>query len=245
MLTAVGYGIIASFFSDINDLVHSPIINIVYGFQPLSNPPSNTSQSNLSEPQSPPQQQFQPSQSNGPPFNSEQSTSLANKTSTLNRQLGVEREPPANFQSKGTINSLIRVPQTKWIATGNWFVTVNSKHVTDFRTNMSWFDEKGTATHTHEFLNFKTNQGVAKEIRQIGNNTIIRGLMDVGTNQKIVWKDVPTTIVLKGEKTITISAADKATNQHFAAQPILGVIKSFMLCSDQPGPDMVILPSCS
>ena len=40
--------------------------------------------------------------------------------------------------------------------------------------------------------------------------------MDVGTNHKVVWKDVPALINIKGGKTISIAVNDKATNNHFA-----------------------------
>jgi hypothetical protein len=103
---------------------------------------------------------------------------------------------------------------------------VDNGNLTAFYTNMSWFDEKGTATHTHEFQNFRPNPEF--KIVSLGpNNTIaLAGLMDVGTNKKVVWKDVPTTIAIKGGKTIAISVDDAATNKHFASQPILGVANS-------------------
>ena len=69
--------------------------------------------------------------------------------------------------------------------------------------------------------------------------------MDVGTNQRVVWKNIPSTININGEKTISISVDDKMTNQHFASQPILGVITSFTTCSDIPGPNMEILVPCT
>ena len=85
---------------------------------------------------------------------------------------------------------------------------------------------RGTATHTHEFLNFRPDADY-KIIAQLPNSSlIVRGLMDVGTNQKVVWKKVPTIIDLKGGKTISISVNDKATNSHFASQPILGVVNT-------------------
>ena len=153
--------------------------------------------------------------------------------------------PPASFQAKGTINSVIAVPQKNWIATGNWIMTVNYGNLTGFRTNMSWVDQTGTATHTHEFLNFRPSPAFHVVVQQPKDTILARGLMDVGTNNKVVWKDVPSVISIKGGKTISISLNDKATNSHFASQPILGVVKSYERCSDIPGPDMVVLPSCS
>jgi hypothetical protein len=101
---------------------------------------------------------------------------------------------------------------------------VNKGNLTGFLTNMSFFDERGTATHTHEFLNFRPDADY-KIIVQLPNSSLVaRGLMDVGTNHKVVWKNVPTTIDIKGGKTISISVDNKATNSHFASQPILGVV---------------------
>jgi hypothetical protein len=134
--------------------------------------------------------------------------------------------PPADLAARGTINSLVTVPQTKWIAAGNWSMDVNKGNMTGFLTNMSFFDERGTATHTHEFLNFRPDADF-KIIAQLPNSSLfVRGLMDVGTNHKVVWKSVPTIIDLKGGKTISISVNDKATNSHFASQPILGVVST-------------------
>ena len=134
------------------------------------------------------------------------------------------------FLTKGTINSLIFAPHTKWIATGNWSMNVNNGSLTSFETNMTWFNQNGTASHTHEFRNFKNAAGNVITIQQPSNNVILKGVMDVGTNHRIVWKNVPTTIHINGDKTITISVDTKATNNHFAGQPILGVVKSFMTC---------------
>jgi hypothetical protein len=149
------------------------------------------------------------------------------------------------FMTKGTINSLIFAPHTKWIATGNWSMNVNNGSLPFFETIMTWFNQNGTASHTHEFRDFKNAGGNIITIQQPSNNVILKGVMDVGTNHRIVWKNVPTTININGNKTITISVDDKDTNHHFAGQPVLGVVKSFTLCSDIAGPRMKILRSCS
>jgi hypothetical protein len=234
--------------------------NVAYSFKPLA-PPSQSPTTappanNLTTPPQQ-QQQFQPAPTITPPANNltsppqqQQFQPVApvqpppvTKPRPLQQKPVVG--PPASLEAKGTINSVIVVPQTKWIATGNWIMTVNYGNLTGFLTNMSFFDEKGTATHTHEFQNFRPN-AINKIIVQGPDNTVIvRGLVDVGTNHKVVWKDVPSIINIKGGKTISIAVNDKATNSHFASQPILGVVKSFTKCSDIPGPDMVILPPCS
>ena len=213
-------------------------------FQPSPQPPTNNVTSSQKFQPSP--QQFQPSPQ--PPTNNVTSSQQLQRQGTAKPFMPVPiapKGPPASFQAKGTINSVIAVPQKNWIATGNWIMTVNYGNLTGFRTNMSWVDQTGTATHTHEFLNFRPSPAFHVVVQQPKDTILARGLMDVGTNNKVVWKDVPSVISIKGGKTISISLNDKATNSHFASQPILGVVKSYERCSDIPGPDMVVLPSCS
>jgi hypothetical protein len=69
--------------------------------------------------------------------------------------------------------------------------------------------------------------------------------MDVGTNHRITWRNVNSTVDIKGGKTIAISVDDKDTNNHFAGQPVYGVITSLTRCSDIPGPNMEVLPPCT
>lgn len=92
---------------------------------------------------------------------------------------------------------------------------------------------------THEFYNLRAGAGTIQ-----GNNIIITGLTDAGTNHRVVWKNVPTTISIQGGKTIRISVADNATNHHFAGQPVFGLVTLFMPCSDVPDTNMEVLPSC-
>jgi hypothetical protein len=158
----------------------------------------------------------------------------ANATSKTSNQTGT-----GGFLSKGTINSLIQTPTGNWIATGNWSMIVDNGSLTGFGTNMTWFNSNGKASHTDEFRNLRAGAGTIQ-----GNNIIINGLTDVGTNHRVVWKNVPTMISIQGGKTIRISVADIATNHHFAGQPVFGLVTSFIPCSDVPGPNMEVLPSC-
>jgi hypothetical protein len=143
------------------------------------------------------------------------------------------------FLSMGTINSLIRTPTSNWIATGNWSMTVDNGTLAGFTTNMTWFNSNGKTSHTHEFSNLRAGAGTMQ-----GSNIVINGRMDVGTNHRVVWKNVPTTISIQGGKTITVSVDDNATNHHFAGQPVFGVVTSFVPCSDVPGANMEVLPTC-
>ena len=157
-------------------------------------------------------------------------------------------QPPAvapltQTTANGTIDSLIFAPSTRWIATGNWSMVLRNGNVNSFNADMTWYNNNGTATHTHEILNFKSNP-IDVTVKP-GENVLVKGLTDVGTNHRISWTNVHSTIDIKGGKTISISLDDKETNKHFAGQTIYGVVKSFTQCSDQPGQNMEVLPPCS
>ena len=167
----------------------------------------------------------------GPAAALQSPSNVASKTSN---QTGTE-----GFLSKGTINSLIRTPTSNWIATGNWSMSIDNGRLTGFATNMTWYNSNGKASHTHEFSNLKSAGGTIQ-----GKNIVINGFMDVGTNHRLVWKNVPSTISIQGGKTIRISVDDNATNHHFAGQPVFGLVTSSVPCSDVPGANMEVLPSC-
>ena len=171
-----------------------------------------------------------------------------NKTGPASSQGSIPAENrghPIGFIATGSINSLTTTPSTRWIATGNWSMTVNNGNLTYFKTDMTWYNSSGTAAHSHEFQNFKADKGSIISLLEPGNKISLNGVMDVGTNQRVVWKNVPSTIEINGKRTIIISVDDNATNHHFASQPILGVVNSLVLCSDIPGPNMEVLPPCT
>ena len=150
-----------------------------------------------------------------------------------------------SFRANGTINSVLFVPGNKWIATGNWSMGINNGKAAFFKTDMVWFNNNGTSTHTHQFQNFKP--GAVKAITiQPDNSVSLRGNMDVGTNGRIGWHHVPATIHIGGGKIITVSLDDTKTAHHFASQPIYGVVTSMIQCSPNgmPGPNMQVLPTC-
>ncbi len=87
---------------------------------------------------------------------------------------------------RGTINSLIRTPTAVWIAAGKWHMIVNNGTVAAFNTSMSWFNSNGiAAAHSHEFQNFKGRIS-SIEVQPTGKNVYLKGLMDAGTNHRIV-----------------------------------------------------------
>jgi hypothetical protein len=156
----------------------------------------------------------------------------------------ISQEPVRNgFKADGTVNSIISTPKVKWIATGNWSMFAGNGKIMSFITNMSWYSNNGTASHTHEFEKFVPIGG---NVTLGSDNSVhLNGLIDVGTNHRTVWKNVHSVFDMKGGKAMFISVNDQETNNHFAGQPIYGVVTSLIRCSDEPGPDMEVLPPCT
>src|SRR6185436_16830703 len=164
----------------------------------------------------------------------------------LNESLA-ELQAPSGFVTNGKINTVIDVPNGKWLAAGNWSIIMNNGNVTKFETKMTWYNSSGTNAHTHELTNFRAAAGDIQTLPMSGpaNQIIIKGVTDVGSNSRVSWLEVPTIITINDRKILSISLDDNKTTHHFGGQPLLGIVDSFVPCSDLPGPNMEILPSCS
>jgi hypothetical protein len=160
---------------------------------------------------------------------------------------GSQSQPLPGFVTKGKINTLISVPTGKWLASGNWSIILNNGNVTSFGSNMTWYNSSGTNAHTHELTNFEAGPGGIQTLPLGGSaeQIIIKGVSDVGANNRISWFEVPTTITINDHKIVSISLDDNKTNHHFGGQPLLGIVDSFVKCSDTPGPNMELLSPCS
>jgi plastocyanin len=149
-------------------------------------------------------------------------------------------EATDSFVAEGLIDSTIITETSSWNATGDWKMVVEGGNVENFTTNMAWYN--GTSGHTHEFLNFESTDEIELPPDNIAT---IDGKMDVGTNGKVTWDRVDSTISIGGGgKTITISVDHGDTDHHFAGQPISGSVTSLFICSDRPGSSMEVLPTC-
>ena len=182
----------------------------------------------------------------GSEFNSSNSNNVSNAGPLTSDQIPTIQQPPSGFVAEGTVNSVINLSTSKWLAVGDWSMTLNNGNVTLFDANMTWYNSSGTTAHTHELANFRPVEGErVVSLEQPTNNIIIKGVTDVGTNNQISWNEVPTTITFNSRKIVSISVDDNKTNHHFGGQPILGIVSSFVPCSDLPGPDMEVLPPCT
>jgi hypothetical protein len=134
--------------------------------------------------------------------------------------------PSESFGANGTINSVLFVPNNVWIATGNWSMVVNNGNVTSFVVDMVWNNNNGTSSHTHQVENFRPINGGGIVTLQPDNSVLLNGFTDVGTNGRIVWKNVHTIIDFNKGKTINIAVNDKETSFHFAGQHVYGIVNS-------------------
>jgi hypothetical protein len=151
------------------------------------------------------------------------------------------------FVANGKINTVIDVPNGRWLAAGNWSIIVNNGNVTSFETKMTWYNSTGTNAHTHDLTNFKAVSGDSQmvPINITDKQTTIEGFTDVASNGRTSWFEVPTIITINDGKIISISVDDNKTNHHFGGQPLLGIVESSIPCSDVPGSNMELLPPCS
>ena len=182
----------------------------------------------------------------GFPTNTDNMTMTIPNLSASNENLK-SSQSASGFVANGKINTVIDVPNGKWLAAGNWSIIVNNGNVTSFDTKMIWYNSSGTNAHTHDLTNFKS---VSDNLQAVPMNLTdkqktIEGFTDVGSNGRTTWFEVPTTITINDGKIISISVDDNKTNGHFAGQSLLGIVDSFVPCSDVPGPNMEFLPPCS
>jgi hypothetical protein len=174
------------------------------------------------------QQQQQPSSSTSPPALPQQQLQGGSAEGVIGH---------------GIIDSLIFTPSATWIATGNWTIGVNNGAVALVTANMTWYNDNGTASHSHELLNFRPIEG---GVAQPDSSSVsLRGVVDVGANHRILWKDVQSIIdIKKGGKILSILLNDTQTNHHFGGRPIFGIVSSFIRCSDVPGANMEMPQPC-
>lgn len=148
------------------------------------------------------------------------------------------------FSAKGSINSLVikdgaqqQTPtqfneQTSYVVDGKWKLEVVNGNVTDFGSKLTMVHLDGTNRHYMILMNFKQDNATAGTIQvQPDGTTTINGILDVIEKKDILnpeFSDVNTQITINKYNTISINVDDAQTNQHFAGQPIRGVVDEFI-----------------
>jgi hypothetical protein len=84
---------------------------------------------------------------------------------------------------------------------GNWTIGVNNGNAALVTANMTWYNDSGTASHTHEILNFRPFAAGQEQqpivVQPYSRNVSLKGTVDVGANHRIAWNGVQSTIDIK------------------------------------------------
>jgi hypothetical protein len=253
------YSLLCALFFTVAGSVHTLAFGLQPSIQPVQGIPGLgiPGQQQQAQPQRQ-QPQAQPSQQSPPPSlpTSSPSTPESPPPPASSQEVIPSQQqqgPNEGIIAHGIVDSLILTPTaTTWIATGNWTIGVNNGNAALVTANMTWYNDNGTSSHTHEILNFRpfaaaSGQGQEQSIVvQPDNNSLsLRGVVDVGANHRIAWNDVQSTMDIKrGGKILSISLDDTQTSNHFGGRPIFGIVTSFIRCSDVPGPNMEMPTPC-
>ena len=139
------------------------------------------------------------------------------------------------FDMKGAISSLVfmsdntssswNVPDTKkFVLSGDWNLAANSGKITNLYAKFIKVLADGTRWHTHEFINFKTNE--SKIILNPEKNLSVSGIADVKLNNQIPYNNTDINITISKDDTIKFKLDNEDTGNHFFNQPIYGIVKS-------------------
>src|SRR6478735_3469180 len=153
----------------------------------------------------------------------------SSNTQVQNNNVNTQGSNPAednNFLISGPLSSFLSTPTGNWVVNGSWALEVQNGNVSFFSGNMQWDPTNLTKlSHTHNFANFRAlpdTQSIS-----LGPDRVIdiKGVMDIGANNKIEWVNVPSEIKTTGN-TITVSILDDSkTGNHFNNYPIFGKIE--------------------
>jgi hypothetical protein len=149
-----------------------------------------------------------------------------------------------SFDANGTINAVTYVSKSlKFDLKGEWAMKVRDGSTVQFDAIMAVTPSSTTQgkAHTHELLNFEPS---VVGVRDINNNFFTNGTIDIGTNNNVVWTNVPVIITITDGSSIIISVDDNKSAHHFAMQPIIGTVESITDCSTEPGAAMSIESVC-
>jgi hypothetical protein len=124
-------------------------------------------------------------------------------------------------------NSTVPVDDSPYILAGDWDLGVADGNVTGFDSEFIMVHTDGTGRHTHELNNFEAANGTIVQLDENGTGTIT-GSVDVSFDGEEKWSDVTTVITIERHNAISIALESEATEDHFQAQPIYGVVESWL-----------------
>lgn len=149
-----------------------------------------------------------------------------------------------SFDAHGTIDTITDITASlSFHLVGTWALQVRDGEVTKFGANMDSFpsDTALGKSHTHQLLNFSP-----KVVGRLDsdNNFFTTGNIEVGTNNKVSWTDVPVVITIRNGNSITVTLDDTKAGHHFAGQPLTGEVQSIAECSEAAGAGMSVFVLC-
>lgn len=155
------------------------------------------------------------------------------------------------FRAKGQISSLASDtlagrPSSNtsemWVLGGDWEFGVNKGNLSNLVVDiaMSGIDGKKAHHHTIESLRNATGAVLPGHSKQIAltnsNHTDFRGIVDITTDGKIKWKDVPVVVHLMNGRIVNFNIEGTKTDDHFKGLPVFGTVESII---DQNGRELL------
>src|SRR4051812_38069255 len=162
---------------------------------------------------------------------------IATQSSNNNNPNVQENNPIGNnFLISGPLSSFLSTPTGNWVINGSWILKVQNGNVSFFTVYIQC--EPTNLTKIQQINNFANFRALPDtQSISLGPNRVIdiKGVMDIGANNKIEWVNVPSEIKTAGN-TITVLILDDAkTGNHFNNYPIFGKISHLEKCSDNGG----------
>jgi len=167
--------------------------------------------------------------------------SINNNNNNNNNLPAIQSNIPIgnNFIISGPLSSFLSTPSGNWVVNGSWALKVQNGNLSFFRGIMQWDPTNLTKlSHAHSFVNFRVDAS-----SQNNNNILlgadrvidIKGMMDIGANNKIEWTNVPAEIKTAGNTITVLILDDSKTGYHFNNYPVFGKIANLEKCSDNEG----------
>lgn len=155
------------------------------------------------------------------------------------------------FKAKGQISSLVSDvlagrPSSNaseiWVLGGNWQFDVSKGNLTNLQINILMTKINGKGAHQHAIESIRNSTGAVlpglnkQIVLTRGNYTDFKGIVDIATNGKLKWKDVPIVINMLNGNVFNIHINPTKTDDHFKGLPVFGTVKSV---TDQNGNELL------
>jgi len=158
-------------------------------------------------------------------------TSSSNMTDMGSNMTGTE----SNMTSASNETSTAEELKPPYIVAGDWDLDVQDGSVSDFAANFTMVHTDGTGRHAHEMSNFVSSDSSTIDTSGEGSSFIF-GTVDVATNGETAWTAADALIIIEKNNVVSISLATEDTEDHFAGQPIYGIVESM---TDEDGNEMI------